>query len=826
MWLDRFLLLTIIVVNDILNFYTLGIGKSTLANEICLNWAMDKVGSLSMDYDLVILIRLRTVQERTLQEVMIEAVGSQAAYDELLTKCHGEKCLIILEGLDEISVDWHKKDMFYKLIKTTTYLSYANVLVTSRPHACLNLYVDVKDHVRTIEIVGFKKSHIKEYAESNLQNLNSAERFMEQVNSNPRISSLCYVPLNLKMVLECFKYNNDTIHTNLTELYQSFIISKVNEHINQKKARIILKSDPNYINNLSSVLNDLPCVLSKEALEILFLLSKLAYNSYFHWSDKSDRNPKIVYTSKDLDQCNIADLRNDACGLLKATNTMFATSNTPVYSFNHLSVQEYFCALYIALLPEVEQLQLLKDHIHDYPHMWPFYAGITKLRSCSVAHHLCQFLLLNKQVDSSTLVYCDHTMAYYGKNVKVSVALHSFYEAHVLSDVCQDQLVSLFICVHYLNPLDYMSISYLLSAAPITCLHLRNCGVGDLEAEMLFARCTDLVPTLKVVDLNNNNISHKGIKFVAMITKSTNLTHISVARNPVGTCYPKGEKDDNNIDLFSLIQLNVCCTGMTTIGACTLSEYLTTSLQSLEICHNNITDDGLAGILNNVCSTLVRLIASKCKLTHNGAVIISKTLISHEALKHLEISDNPIGDDGISAISDSLHINKSLIQLVAFNCEFHSKGAKSIAKMLQANKTLKYLDISKNQIGDDGTAAVALSIQANTTLILLNISGCGFCNQGAKTIAEMLQVNKTLKILDISENYIEDDDEMSALACKIKANTTLIKLNITYPYSIRHKCRFSNNTLRFDISVASMSDKLSYEHARYIPYEEIDFEGN
>ena len=771
----------------------------------------------------------------------MEAIGSKAAYDELLTKSHGERCLIILEGLDEISTDWQENDtMFRQLVKTTKSLSHANILLTSRPHACIHLSKHIKDHSRTIEIVGFDKSQIEEYAELFFKNSSTVKKFMERMNSDLYISSLCYVPLCLNMVLKSFKHNTEIIHTTLTKLYQTFIISQVDEHIHLKKAMplgTVLESDQNYIRNLTIVLNDVPYVLSKVALEILFLLSKLAYKSFFQWFDKIDvnsgsfnlreKNPKLIYTSKDLANCNITDSGSDACGLLRATNTLFATSNTAVYSFNHLSVQEYFCALYISLLPEDEQLQLLKDHIAHYPHMWPFYAGITKLKSCNVAHYLCQFLLLNKQVDSSTLIYCDYALTCWGKHIEVSAALHSFYEAHVLSDVCKNQLVSLFIRVHDLSPRDCMSISYLLSVAPITCLHLRKCGIGDQEAEMLFARCTDLVPTLKVLDLNGNNISHKGIKFVAMITKSTDLTHISVACNPIGTCYPKGEKDDDNINLFSLIQLNVCCTGMTTIGACTLSEYLTTSLQSLEICRNNITDDGLAGILNNVCSTLVRLIASKCKLTRNGAVIIGKTLMLHEALKHLEISDNPIGDDGISAISDSLHINKSLIQLVAFNCEFHSKGAKSVAKMLQANKTLKYLDISENQIGDDGTAAVALSIQANTTLILLNISSCGFCNQGAKTISEMLRVNKTLKILDISKNYIEDDDEMSALACKIKANTTLIKLDITYPYSIKHKCRFLNKTLRFNGSVAQMSVKpRSYEHARYFPNEEMDFEGN
>ena len=149
------------------------------------------------------MIRLRAIQERTLKEEMIDTVGSEAAYDELLTKSHGNRCLIILEGLDEISAHWQQNDtMFCQLVKTTTFLSHANILVTSRPHACMHLYRDIKDHTRTIEIVGFDKPQIKDYAELYFHNSNTAEKFMGQINNDPRVSSLCYVPLCLNMVLE------------------------------------------------------------------------------------------------------------------------------------------------------------------------------------------------------------------------------------------------------------------------------------------------------------------------------------------------------------------------------------------------------------------------------------------------------------------------------------------------------------------------------------------------------------------------------------------------------------------------------------------------
>ena len=805
---------------------SIGIGKTTLANEICLKWASDEECFLSNDYDLVILIRLRTIQEKTLQQAMIETVGSEAAYDELLTKSDGNRCLIILEGLDEISAYWQNNDtMFNGLVKNTVFLSRASILVTSRPHACVYLYMEIKPYVRSIEIVGFNKPQIKECAEQYFKNSVTAEKFMNQMSNNPRISSLCYVPLCLNMVLECFKYNNETLHTTLTELYQLFIISKVDEHIHFKKVLplgTVLESDQTYFNNLATVLSNVPSVLSTRALETMFLLSKLAYKSYFQWSDQFI-NPKIIYTIADLAQCNITNLESDACGLLKATNTLFAIGNTAVYTFNHLSVQEYFCALYISLLPEDQQLQLLKDHITHYPDMWPFFAGITKLRSSDVIDHLCTFLLQDKRLEETILIYSDMAVYNVGKNLVVTTALSSFYEAQLTSDVCIHQLVSLFISRHSLSPHNYLSIFYLMSIAPITCLHLRGCNIGDQEVEELMARCRDLIPSLKVMDLSVNNITHNGIENVVTIMKSTtNLRHFSASRNPIR---------DAVIYLFSLqhlVQLNVSLIGMTEVGTRVLGEDFksNSSLQSLEISKNDIKDSELTRILNNLPITLVRLAISSCNLTYNGAVSIGKMLRINQTLKHLEISTNSIGDDGISAISDSLHVNTTLIQIVACSCGFYSKGAESVANMLQVNKTLKYLDVSKNQIGDDGTTAVALSILTNATLVQLNISSCDFCKRGAEVIAEVLRVNKTLKCLDISENFIEYD-ELSTLACSIQANTTLIKLKIS---DTHYKFKFTNETLKLVNEVHHSGNTMfSNERKHWLGVTcsggEVDFEG-
>ena len=711
---------------------------------------MDKDSFLSKDYDLVIMIQLRAIQERTLQQAMIEAVGSEVAYDELLTKSYGRRCLIILEGLDEISIDWQQNDaMFCQLVKSTVFLSHANIFVTSRPHACIHLYKDIKSYARTIEIVGFDKTQIKEYAELCFQNSNTAEKFMEQVNNGPHISSLCYVPLCLNMVLECFKYNNETLHTTLTELYQSFIISKVDDHIRFKQAvplGTVLESDEQYFKNLAAALSNVPNDLSKRELEAMFLLSKLAYKSYFEWyEDKGERNPKIIYTNADLAKCNITNSGNDACGLLKATNTLFATSNTAVYTFNHLSVQEYFCALYISLLPEDEQLQLLKDRITDYPHVWPFYAGIGKLRFSKASNYLHQFLLQPTQLERTG-----------PGSIRTVTVLNSIYEAQH-SNVNREEEFSLYISRYKLLPYDCMSIFYFMSFAPIKHLCLPYCNIGDQEAEIL-ARCKYFISSLKVIDLTGNNFTCKGLQLIALniIMCNINLTHFSIACNPI--------QDDIQFSLLHLqhiVHLDIRGIKMTKVGAYVLDEWfkLDISLQALEIGHNDIKDDGLTGILNNLTDRLVCLTFSNCQLTYNGAVSISRILRINKTVQYLDISRNCIGDDGISVLLDSLHINTTLIQLVAYCCKFYNQGAKSVAEMLQKNNTLKYLDISLNIIEDDGMTAIAHSLHTSTD------NGTGN------------MTNNTLIKLSVSFNHVGNDTVKALL--KTFVDGSLIKLKLS-----------------------------------------------
>ena len=172
----------------------IGIGKTTLANAISLKWARD--GFLSKDFDAVILIPLRLVQQRSLEEVITEHIGEES-YQSLI-KSTGARCLIILEGFDEMAIIHQQNDQFFvRLVKECTILEEATIVITSRPQACKKLKAG-----RTIEIVGFSGKEIREFVKLSFHDDVYVEQFLQQVEEIPHLLGLCYIPMNLVMIVD------------------------------------------------------------------------------------------------------------------------------------------------------------------------------------------------------------------------------------------------------------------------------------------------------------------------------------------------------------------------------------------------------------------------------------------------------------------------------------------------------------------------------------------------------------------------------------------------------------------------------------------------
>ena len=154
-----------------------------------MKWAK-RDGFLAEDFDIVILIPLRSVQQRSIKEVMMERIGKET-YKQV-KKSAGSRCLVILEGLDEMAAERRKNDPFLvRVVKECTLLEEATIMITSRPHACEKI-----DAGRKVEVVGFGKEEIQEFVEKSFTNdVKCVEEFLQQLKEHPHLESLSYMCL-------------------------------------------------------------------------------------------------------------------------------------------------------------------------------------------------------------------------------------------------------------------------------------------------------------------------------------------------------------------------------------------------------------------------------------------------------------------------------------------------------------------------------------------------------------------------------------------------------------------------------------------------------
>ena len=490
-----------------------GIGKTTLCHELCLRWARD--GFLAKDFDIVALIPLRLVQQRSLKEVVIRHIGEDNY--QLLMKSAGNRCLIILEGFDEITIDRRQNDPFLLyLIKECVVLEEATILITSRPHACGEI-----DAGRRIEVVGFGNDEIREFAKKSFPNdIQSVKEFLQQLDEYPQLHSLCYIPMNLVMLVDIFHCSEKKLPSTLTELYQLFIVMTLKrqvkkENVAKKSAvcsSVAVRAADSVEETLCVMLRGIP----KETIGIVLCLSRLAYRGFFDRNTESkDKyfrkpDPKIIFNDSDLIQCDIKVTNDfDGFGLVKATPTHELLTDINIYSFNHLTIQEFLCAVYISLQSQQEQLHLLREHFHEYPNVFTFVCGLTGLASSEMFQFIYSKLTsprveLSGDPDVITAMRC------------INESKQSSGPHHSASPFTLDMTDS------SLLPYDCVCVSHVLSCYPVLALKMRACYIGNKGAELLVKHYPDATgQLLEELNLSDNGLTSEGMEHVIKIVRTS-----------------------------------------------------------------------------------------------------------------------------------------------------------------------------------------------------------------------------------------------------------------------------------------------------------------
>ena len=351
-----------------------GIGKTVLAKEIAFQWANNK---LLNDKKILLLLFLRECNFKNIKSVeslmehVVKSSEITACLAKYLLHTEGKDLAIVFDGYDEISEGDRKGSIIADIIYRRTFAKCC-LVITSRPTASADLHSMVDCRV---EIVGFTEEDRLDYIQTALQgDNNKVEELTHYLQSNPTINALCYIPLNMTILLCLVEDGIDKLPKTQTNMYKQFI--------NMTILRFIRKSNKK-TTPITSIAK-LPSPHDKVYEE----LAKLAY--------KALKIDKIIFTMAEIeDVCPNLTVNSsnwNGLGLLKAVRCFDSKESCDQVTFHflHFSIQEYLAALYISNLSDNKQIKLLKKTfwLHRFYNTWIMYIGITCGSTFALKHFL------------------------------------------------------------------------------------------------------------------------------------------------------------------------------------------------------------------------------------------------------------------------------------------------------------------------------------------------------------------------------------------------------------------------------------------------------
>ncbi|CAK8991010.1 unnamed protein product [Durusdinium trenchii] len=285
-------------------------------------------------------------------------------------------------------------------------------------------------------------------------------------------------------------------------------------------------------------------------------------------------------------------------------------------------------------------------------------------------------------------------------------------------------------------------------------LNQNNLGCeGVTKLCEVLARCA----RLRVLELEGCGIQQEGAKALRELLRShLKLQEISVAHNKL--C------DAGAIEF---------CSGVAE-----------SSLKSVNLAYNEIVSDAASesvGDMMRSCHSLLKLVLSGNTFDHMGPSHIGKA-IEHsrvltlqleemgltadsmmdfldqgaaetQDLQELMLNKNPIGDEGLAIIAESLSIG--LKNLRISHCGLTHNSQAILLSLVSLSPNLQRLDLSYNDLGPKGCADMVKWMDQNDkesfSLCFLELSGCNLADEGFQLLVPIMG---SLRYLGVRDNGI------------------------------------------------------------------------